>query len=133
MRNRTVRLTENDLNRLVKRILKEQQEIDEFFFEDDEDNPAERALSSGENPRKWATNYPAEKGPYAYNPKSRGWFDADDVGVMEPKNYSEEKEFGPEDYESFMEYINNCNTKWCLTTKRMYDAYAKEGKIKVRK
>jgi len=133
MKNRIIRLTENDLNRLVKRILKEQQAIDEFFFEDDEDNPVERKPSSGENPRKWATNYPAEKGPFAYNPKTAGWIDAEDTHVVEPTDYSEEKEFGPDEYEDFMEYINNCNTRWCLTTKKFYDRYSKEGKIKVRK
>jgi hypothetical protein len=32
-----------------------------------------------------------------------------------------------------MEYINNCDTRWCLTTKRFYDQYAKMGNITVGK
>jgi len=47
--------------------------------------------------------------------------------------FSETKEFGPEDYDSFMEYINNCDTRWCITTKKYYDMYAQRGNITVGK
>jgi hypothetical protein len=72
------------------------------------------------------------EGPFAHH-KDTGWYDAGDRAVEEPTDYSEEREFGPGEYDDFMEFINNCNHKWCLQTKRFYDTYASRGKIKVRK
>lgn len=98
-----IRLTESDLIRLVNKVIKET-----------ESNP---------------------RAPYAtHTTVGDLWVDADDSMIEdEPMDYSEEKEFGPEDYGDFMDFISNCNTQWCLKTKRMYDMYAKEGPIKVRK
>ena len=61
------------------------------------------------------------------------YYDTMDRRVDSDIEFSETREFGPEDYDSFMEYINNCNTRWCLTTKRMYDMYANTGNITVGK
>ena len=61
------------------------------------------------------------------------YLDTMDREVKGDIEFSEKKEFGPEDYDSFMEYINNCDTKWCLTTKMFYDRYVKMGNITVGK
>lgn len=72
--------------------------------------------------------------PFASNPAQGGqWYDSQDYATDEPTSYSEEREFGPEEYEDFMEFINDCETSWCLKTKKFYDHYANVGKIKVRK
>jgi len=121
-----IRLTESDLTRLVKRVIKEQQgvfgNIDLAKFD----------AEWGDKGPKKPSSRKADKGPFA----SAGdeWYDSEDMEVMEPTDYSEEKTFGPDEYEDFMEFINDCNTKWCLTTKRMYDRYSnKPGGIRVRK
>lgn len=61
------------------------------------------------------------------------YYDTMDKPVDSDIEFSEKREFGPEDYDSFMNYINNCNTRWCLTTKKMYDKYASKGNITVGK
>ena len=97
---RIVRLTESDLSRIVKRVIKENKDEEMFATHD------------------------AHGGKY---------YDTMDRRVDSDIEFSETREFGPEDYDSFMEYINNCNTRWCLTTKRMYDMYANKGNITVGK
>ena len=97
---KTIRLTENDLARIVKRVIKENEDEEMFATHD------------------------AHGGKY---------YDTMDRRVDSDIEFSETREFGPEDYDSFMEYINNCNTRWCLTTKRMYDMYANTGNITVGK
>ena len=95
-----IKLTENDLTRIVKRVIREQNEDEKLF-------------ASGGDGR---------------------WFDSDDMEIDEPTDYSEEITFGPGEYKSFMKYINSCNTKWCVTTKKMYDKYAETtGGFKVRR
>ena len=74
----------------------------------------------------------SDKGPFAHH-KDTGWYDSKDRESAEPTDYSEEKEFGPDEYDDFMEFINNCDNKWCLKTKQFYDMYANKGNIKVRK
>ena len=125
MATKIVRLTESDLIRLVKKVVKEEQgdELDSMlddYYEKQGGRPAEKPLSK------------STKGPFASH-KDTGWYDADDRQSAEPTDYSEEREFGPGEYDDFMEFINNCNNKWCLQTKRFYDTYANQGKIKVRK
>jgi hypothetical protein len=92
---KTIRMTEGDLTRLVRRIINEQSK------------------------------------PFA-SWKGGSWKDKtgsefDDV------DFSEEKEFGPDEYDDFMEFINDCDTSWCIKTKNMYDRYTKEGNFRVRK
>jgi len=62
-----------------------------------------------------------------------GWYDKDNRKVDEPTDYSEEMSFGPEDYDKFMEFINDCDTSWCMKTKKMYKRYADKGDITVRR
>jgi hypothetical protein len=140
MSKKIVRLTESDLVRLVKRVVKEQS-IDEQW-----DNPHELEKLKGTDgkidldkfdaymekfPPKAPTREP-KNGPFAS--AGEDWYDSSDIRVKEPTNYSEEKTFGPNDYDSFMKFINNCDTKWCMQTKKMYDVYAKKPKgIRVRK
>lgn len=95
-----VKLTEADLARIVKRVIKENEDEELFATHD----------------------YQAGK-----------YYDTMDRRVDSDIEFSEKREFGPEDYDSFMEYINNCDTRWCITTKRMYDAYASKGNITVGK
>jgi hypothetical protein len=97
-----VRLTESDLIRIVKRVVKEQEE--EIF-----------------------ATHPA------LNKRKETWIDKQDNIVKSEIEFSDVREFGPEDYDSFMEYINNCDTNWCLKTKLFYDNYANMGKLRVGK
>jgi hypothetical protein len=100
---KVIRLTESDLIRIVKRVVKEQEE--EIF----------------------ATH------PALDNKGKETWMDKQDNRVGSEIEFSDVREFGPEDYDSFMEYINNCDTNWCLKTKRFYDMYANMGKLRVGK
>jgi hypothetical protein len=93
-----VRLTESDLNRLVKRIIKE-----------------------------------SDDNMFAKHDLVGGWRDKNDLRVDEPSDYGEERSFGPEDYDDFMDFINGCDTSWCLKTKKWYQRYAGKGNITVRR
>ena len=97
-----VRLTESDLTRLVKRIIKESEEEMDIFA---------KAPESGIN-------------------KFKDKFDRDVQGDIE---FDDTREFGPEEYEDFMEYINGCNTSWCIKSKKWYDKYSERGPITVGK
>ena len=96
---KTVRLTEADLTRLVKRVIRES-EMNEFGTE-----VFAQSDDAGEN-----------------------YFDSmDKKSKFKREDFDDHKTFGPEDYDDFMEYINDCDTNWCLKTKKYYDAYAKKG------
>jgi len=41
------------------------------------------------------------------------------------------KVFGPDEYDEFMEYINDCDTMWCVKTKKMFDKYQEMGPVSV--
>jgi hypothetical protein len=101
---KVVRLSESELTRLVKRIISEQD------IESDED--------------EFFASAPHTK---------QGYYDTSDRPVKYVEGYHESKTFGPDEYDDFMEYINNCNTKWCLTTKKFYDMYTKGGPLTVAK
>ena len=139
-----IRLTERDLTNLVKRVIKEQEKSFWDWSDDERESlkgadgkfdvdKFDEVINKKSSTRTLPSKRKAEKGPFAYQPDSKKWYDAEDYEVDEPGNFSDEKTFGPGEYDDFMEYINNCNTKWCLTTKRFYDEYAKRGGIKVRK
>lgn len=108
-----VKLTERDLTRLVKRVIRESSEMDEYFYPE------------------------VDKGKSAYGKMGGAgdtWYDASDRPMKdEPSDYSEERHFGPDEYDDFMEFINDCNTMWCSKVKKMYDRYADQGGITVRK
>lgn len=63
----------------------------------------------------------------------KGYYDKMDRPVKGDIEYDESRTFGPNEYDDFMEYINNCNTRWCLTTKKFYDKYTKGGPLVVAK
>jgi len=97
---KVIRLTESDLVRLVKRVVKEEE---------------------------------SDSKPVAYHDLVGGWYDTNNEKVDEPTDYSEEMSFGPEDYKKFIKFINDCDTSWCLKTKKMYKLYTNKGNIIVRK
>lgn len=66
-------------------------------------------------------------GPFMLNPITKTWYDANDREVSEPKDYVFERTFGVNDYEEFIAYISNTETKWNLKSKGFYDLYAKYG------
>ena len=100
-----------------------EQDVNEFYFFDDEDDSEIKKTPI----RK------VEKGPFSSAGDGR-WFDSDDMEIDEPTDYSEEITFGPDEYESFMKFMNKCNTKSCVATKKMYDKYAETtGGFKVRR
>jgi hypothetical protein len=75
----------------------------------------------------------SDENMYAKHDLVGGWRDKNDLRVDEPTDYSEEMSFGPEDYDDFMDFINGCDTTWCLRTKKMYKRYADKGNITVRR
>lgn len=119
MKKNVIRLTESDLEKIVRKVIMEQMSGVAFGAEGNglkvkKEDKGEEMFAKADN---IMTHYR----------------DTMDSRVMDDIEFSEKKEFGPEDYDSFMEYINNCDTKWCLTTKRFYDQYAKRGNITVGK
>ena len=103
-----VRLTERDLTRLVNRVIREFDDSMQGRPDTGEMDIFAKSPDSGVN-------------------KFRDRFDAE----VEDTEFEDTKEFGPEEYDDFMEYINGCDTKWCLTTKKYYDLYANRGPITV--
>ena len=105
---KTVRLTERDLSRLVKRVIREFDDSMQGRTDTGEMDIFAKSPGSGLN-------------------KFRDKFDYE----VEDTEFDDTKEFGPEEYDDFMEYINGCDTSWCLTTKKYYDSYANRGPITV--
>lgn len=118
MKNNVVRLTESDLEKIVRKVIMEQMSGVAFGAEG--------------NGLKVSREDKGEE-MFAKSDIMTKYIDSRDTEVKGDIEFSEKKEFGPEDYDSFMEYINNCDTRWCLTTKRFYDQYAKRGNITVGK
>jgi hypothetical protein len=82
--------------------------------------------------KRKAISKQGEQSPYMLNPITRTWYDANDVEVTEPRNYTDERIFGINDYEEFMKYLGDTKTNWNLKSKGFYDLYAKYG-LKMRK
>lgn len=118
MKKNVVRLTESDLERIVRKVIMEQMSGVAFGAE-----------GNGLKVKK------EDKGEEIFGKSDfmTKYLDSKDTEVQGDIEFSKKKEFGPEDYDSFMDYINNCDTKWCLTTKRFYDQYLKMGNITVGK
>ena len=108
---RVVRLTESDLARIVKRVIQEQEET----------------------PKKLRGNYRIRN----WTPDQ--WHDEDDFAVdpLDIEDFEEEVEFGPDDYEKFLDYTKDIPNKWDFKDDRgYYDHHYKPGRelpIKIRK
>jgi len=116
---KVIRLTESDLEKIVRKVVEEQSVGLAFGAE-----------GNGLKVRK------GDKGEEMFAKSDNimtNYRDSMDSPVMGDIEFSEKKEFGPEDYDSFMEYINNCDTRWCITTKKYYDKFVKMGNITVGK
>jgi len=70
--------------------------------------------------------------PFMLNPITNTWYDANDCEINEPKNYTDERIFGINDYEEFLKYLGNTETKWNLKSRGFYNLYAKY-ELKMRK
>ena len=131
-----IRLKEADLVKLVKKVIREEEDFSSLFYPNRSGEDNDKVVDDyfSKNPRPSAPPKPKGKGPFAtHKSPNFDWYDSDDRAVQEPTDYSEEREFGPDEYDDFMEFINDCDTKWCLKTKQMYDRYAQQGNIVVRK
>lgn len=97
-----MRLTESDLNRIVRKIIRLNEE-EEFDI-------------------------------YASTPHANMGYYLDSKNKRHSNiEYDESKTFGPDEYDDFMEYINNCDTNWCIKTKEWYGRYTKGGPLVVGK
>lgn len=82
--------------------------------------------------RKFGKTKQVYKTLYMLNPITNTWYDANDHEVSEPKHYTDERTFGINDYEDFINYLGDTKTNWNLKSKGFYDLYAKYG-LKMRK
>jgi hypothetical protein len=114
---KVIRLTESDLTRLVKRVMNE--------------------MLDSHVPRK-------SKGILGQD--GHGWFDQLDRPIknQDEFDYDEEYEFGPDDFEDYLDKTSDVDNKWSFQTKGWdgsdkpgrdyFDAYTKHGKkLKLRK
>ena len=108
---RIVRLTESDLARIVKRVIQEQEET----------------------PKRLRGNYRIR----SWTPDA--WYDEDDRAVNpdDIEDYEEEVEFGPDEYDRYMEYTKDTPNKWNFQLdKHYYDRHYRPNNyipIKIRK
>ena len=100
-----VRLTEKDLTRLVRRVIKEQNE---------------------ESPKIRHRLCHMDR-----------WYDEDDRPVKNSDDfddYDEEMEFGPDDYEEFMNQTKGFKNRWNPSFKKYYyDKYTNDSPLKLRR
>ena len=105
MSKKIIRLTESDLIRLVKRVIKEQSEESPKFRH--RLGHMDRWYDEGDRPVK----------------------DSDDFD-----DYDEEMEFGPDDYEEFINQTKGFKNKWNPSfSKHYYDRYTRHHPLKLRK
>lgn len=112
---RISRLTESDLVRLVKKVIRENRRVYEG-------SDWKMAASVGDKVRD---NRVVDRDD---------WYDEMDspMNPIDLDMATHGKVFGPDQYEEFMEYINDCDTMWCTKTKKMFDVYqAQAGPISV--
>jgi hypothetical protein len=104
---KVIRLTERDLTLLVKRIVRESEEMDEI----------------------------RGRAPYGKAGGTDKFYDADDFEMEDETmmDYSEEETFGPDDYEKFRKFMIGCDTRWCTRTKEDFQKYANKGGFTIRK
>lgn len=126
MAKKIVRLTESDLIRLVKRVMKEQ--------ESDQEIPFKRVTFKMK---------PDTKGILGH---LDSWFDENDTPVdPEEFEHDEEIEFGPDDFEEFISQTERDfpKNKWSFSMKDpdgdrtggkgYWDRYTRDDKIRIRK
>ena len=114
---KVIRLTESDLTRIVKRVMNE--------------------MLDSHVPRK-------SKGILGQD--AYGWFDQLDRPIknQDEFDYDEEYEFGPDDFEDYLDKTSDVDNKWSFQAKGWdgsdkpgrdyFDAYTKHGKkLKLRK
>lgn len=97
-----VRLTESDLVRMIKKVIKE--------------NEGETCPHCGQNmPIHSLSSGDIKKGPYRINQwGGDNWYDERDRTVHpdEVEDFEEEIEFGPDDFGKFIEYTKSIPNKW---------------------
>lgn len=105
MKKRTIKLTENDLSKLIKKIINESEVFATHPLHQREDDSSKPS-----------------------------WFDAENDGIVsDPDTFQDEKSFGPGEYEDFKKFIKGCSANWCLNVKHWFDMYTNQGPITVRK
>jgi len=122
---KVIKLTESDLARIVKRVIKENDDYTLY--------PSDSWYSGN-----------IKKGPYRihqWGPDS--WFDETDSSVSpdEIEDFEEEVEFGPDDFGKFIEYTRSIPNRWDTARstqlgKDYYDRHYKQKNpvpIKIRK
>ena len=113
MSKKIVRLTESDLVRLVKRVIKEQSEESPKFK------------------HRLGWKFDTDNGDEEH------WYDEDDRRIKNPDDfddYDEETEFGPDDYEEFINNLKDVKNKWNPSfSKHYYDRYTQHHPLKLRK
>lgn len=126
---KVTRLTESDLIRLVKKVIRENGRVNEYFYYDDiGDSPVEPSTPNKGNPKWKMAASPGNKVRGNRVVDRENWYDERDK-PMNPSDLdtaTHGKVFGPDQYEEFMEYINDCDTMWCVKTKNMFDKYQEE-------
>lgn len=147
--SKIVRLTESELIRLVKRVIKEQENEGGFFYDGQSGEELDKMLGDfrqkqGMSGKRFTMKMkPGTKGILGHKDN---WFDEYDRPVdPEEFDYDEEVEFGPDDFE---EYISQTEkdfpeNKWSFRDKDIegkrtvgkgyYDRYTKDGPIKLRR
>ena len=156
---KVVRLTESDLTRIVKRVIQEQrskkvtpEKIIKMLMDSAESTPQEDYDDVYDWMQDvvmnlWEDNYDDDyeleesiRGNYrirSWTPDS--WYDEDDRAVNpdEIEDYEEEVEFGPDEYDRYMDYTKDIPNKWNFQLdKGYYDKHYKPGKeipIKIRR
>jgi hypothetical protein len=107
---KTIRLTESDLVRLVKRIIKEQ----------DEEGPKFK--------HRLGWKLDSSNGPVEH------WYDEGDNLTDDFDDYDEEMEFGPDDYEEFTDTLKGVDNRWNPSfNKHYYGKYTQHYPLKLRK
>jgi hypothetical protein len=110
MGKKIMRLTESDLVRLVKRVVKEQSEESPKF---------------------------KHRLGWKFDTDKEHWYDEGDRPVKDSDDfddYDEEMEFGPDDYEEFMNQTKGFKNKWNPSfSKHYYDRYTNDSPLKLRR
>lgn len=150
--SRIVRLTESDLIRLVKRVIKEQENESGFFYDGQSGEELDKMLSDFR--KKQLKGQPEKRVTMKMKPGTKGilghgdnWFDEFDRPVdPEEFDYDEEIEFGPDDFEMYKNITQRDvpGNKWSFGDedrassdiskpgRNYWDRYQKDGPIKLR-